>query len=90
MAWQHPHQLAPARSGVDLRNVGPVILSGDLFLSREGRRERYVATVNADRAQTLASIDRVERIARRTHARVVIQHDPRDYAELPRAPGFLH
>jgi hypothetical protein len=37
----------------------------------------------------LASIARVERILKRTHARLIIQHDPRDYAALPKAPEFL-
>jgi N-acyl homoserine lactone hydrolase len=75
---------------IDLRDTGPVILSGDLFLSRDGRRQRFTAAVNASRAETLASIDRVEHLARRRHARIVIQHDPKDYAELPRLPAFLH
>lgn len=74
---------------IDLPASGPVLLSGDLFLSREGRRDGDVPAVNASRADTLASIDRIERIARRTHARIVIQHDPRDYAALPRPPAFL-
>lgn len=74
---------------VDLHATGPVILSGDLFLSREGRRDGDVPAVNASRGATLASIDRVERIARRTHARIVVQHDPRDYAALPHAPAYL-
>jgi len=74
---------------IDLREPGPVILSGDLYLTREGRRDHDVPAVNASRADTLASFDRVERIARRSHARIVIQHDPRDYAALPRPPGFL-
>jgi N-acyl homoserine lactone hydrolase len=75
---------------VDLSKYGPVILSGDLYLFRESRHFGYVPTVNADRAATLASIARIERIARRSHARVIVQHDPRDFGELPRPPSFLH
>jgi N-acyl homoserine lactone hydrolase len=73
---------------IDLRERGPVLLSGDLYLFRESRRFGYVPTVNADRADTLASIARVEQLVKRTHARVIIQHDPRDYAELPKLPDF--
>lgn len=74
---------------VDLPQSGPVLLSGDLFLTREGRRHQYVPLVNADRAATLASMARFERIARRIRARVVVQHDPRDYAALPKPPECL-
>jgi glyoxylase-like metal-dependent hydrolase (beta-lactamase superfamily II) len=65
-----------------------VLLSGDLYLRRESR-QHWVPTVNADRAQTLASQARFERIAERLHARVIVQHDPRDYAALPRPPRYL-
>jgi glyoxylase-like metal-dependent hydrolase (beta-lactamase superfamily II) len=71
---------------VDLPKTGPVLLSGDLYVARESRRFGYVPSVNADRADTLASMARVERLLKRTHARLVIQHDPRDYAELPHLP----
>jgi len=74
---------------VTLPRCGPVILSGDLYLTQEGRRRQFVPTVNADRAATLASMQRIERIARRLHARVIVQHDPRDFERLPKAPAFL-
>lgn len=74
---------------LDLRASGPVVLSGDLYVLRESRQFAYVPVVNADRAATLASIARVERLLKRTHARLIIQHDPRDYARLPKAPEFL-
>jgi glyoxylase-like metal-dependent hydrolase (beta-lactamase superfamily II) len=68
---------------------GPVVLSGDLWVSRRSRAERWVPRVNADRAATLSSMARIERLARRTHARVIVQHDPEDYAALPKLPEFL-
>lgn len=74
---------------LDLRDPGPVILSGDLYLLHDGPRLHEVPGVNADRAATLASFDRIERLAQRTHARILIQHDPATYASLPRPPSFL-
>jgi N-acyl homoserine lactone hydrolase len=68
---------------------GPVILSGDLFLSAEGREQGLVPSVNADRAQTLASMQRVERLARNLGARVIVQHDPKVYESLPKPPAYL-
>ena len=50
---------------------------------------RHVPGGNADRAATLASMDRIEAIARVQHARVVVQHAPEDFARLPKAPRYL-
>lgn len=80
------HQVLEVR----LPQAGVVLLSGDLYHSREARQLRRVPRVNTSRAATLASMDRFEAIAARTHARVVIQHDPRDIALLPRLPAYLH
>lgn len=82
----------PGHQALQLRlpHAGVVLLSGDLYHSREARRLRRVPRVNTDRAATLASMDRFETIAARTHARVVIQHDPRDIAALPHFPACLH
>lgn len=81
----------PGHQVLELRlpHAGVVLLSGDLYHTRENRRYRRVPRVNTDRAATLASMDRFEAIARNTYARVVIQHDPRDIAELPRLPDYL-
>lgn len=73
-----------------LRHAGTVLLSGDLYHSRENRELRRVPRINTDRAATLASMDRFEAIAARDRARVVIQHDPRDIALLPKFPDYLH
>jgi glyoxylase-like metal-dependent hydrolase (beta-lactamase superfamily II) len=73
---------------LDLPEHGPVILSGDLYVTRDSRAHRYVPTVNSDRADTLASMARIERLARRTHAQIVVQHDTRDFAALPRPPAY--
>jgi len=65
------------------------ILSGDLYHSRENRRSKRVPRINVERADTLASIDRTERIVRNTRARFIVQHDLNDFATLPGYPAFL-
>jgi glyoxylase-like metal-dependent hydrolase (beta-lactamase superfamily II) len=75
---------------VHLAQAGSVLLTGDLYHSRENRRNRRVPRINTSRAQTLESMQRFEAIAVHDHARVVIQHDPRDIAVLPRPPAYLH
>jgi N-acyl homoserine lactone hydrolase len=65
---------------------GPVLLTGDLYHVREARELKGVPPFNASRAETLASMDRFERLARRLKAKVIIQHEPKDMALLPAFP----
>jgi len=65
---------------------GPVLLSGDMYHSREAREKRGVPPFNTSREQTLASMDKFERLAKETGAKVVIQHEPRDIELLPAFP----
>ena len=68
---------------------GYVLLSGDEYHFRENRPLKGVPTFNWNRANTLASHDRFEAVAKQLKARVIIQHDPRDMAELPAFPAAL-
>jgi glyoxylase-like metal-dependent hydrolase (beta-lactamase superfamily II) len=74
---------------VRLAEAGTILLSGDLWHLAASRIGRRVPTFNTDRAQTLASMDRVEALVATTGARVIIQHDPVDHASLPRFPSSL-
>ena len=65
---------------------GPVLLSGDMYHSREAREKRGVPPFNTSRAQTLQSMDKFEKVAKDSGAKVVIQHEPRDIALLPAFP----
>jgi hypothetical protein len=47
---------------------------------------RGVPSFNTNRADTLASHDRFDRIAANLKAKVVIQHEPADVAKLPAFP----
>lgn len=62
---------------------GSVLLSGDQYHFSEQIANRGVPAFNADRADTLASHDRFDRLAKNLGARVIIQHEPRDVAKLP-------
>lgn len=66
---------------------GPVLLSGDQYHFTEQVAARGVPPFNANRADTLASHDRFDRIARNLGAKVVIQHEPADIAKLPAFPN---
>jgi glyoxylase-like metal-dependent hydrolase (beta-lactamase superfamily II) len=67
---------------------GPVILSGDLWHFAEQMAVSGVPKVNTSRAETLASMDRVARIAAALRARIIIGHEPADIARLPAFPAF--
>jgi N-acyl homoserine lactone hydrolase len=72
-----------------LPKSGKVLLAGDLYHFRRDREQKLVPLFNTDRAETLASFDRIERIVANTKARLVIQHDPQDFKALPKFPAYL-
>jgi N-acyl homoserine lactone hydrolase len=74
---------------VKLKKSGVVVLSGDLYHFRENRKNSRVPMVNTERADTLASMQRIEKIVANTKARFIIQHDAQDFKALPKAPAFL-
>jgi len=65
---------------------GPVLLTGDLYHTTIARQKRAVPGFNTSREQTLQSMDRFEKIAKDTGAKVIIQHEPNDIALLPAFP----
>jgi len=66
---------------------GPVLLTGDLYHFSEQLPIKGVPPFNTDRADTLASMDRFDRIAKNLDAKVIIQHEPADIAKLPAFPN---
>jgi N-acyl homoserine lactone hydrolase len=72
-----------------LQKSGTVVLSGDLYHLRDNRQFRRMPVFNYDRADTLASMDRIETIVKNTKARFVVQHDPADFRALPKFPAYL-
>jgi glyoxylase-like metal-dependent hydrolase (beta-lactamase superfamily II) len=72
---------------VRLKEKGPVILSGDAAHFHENYENNGVPSANYDRAQTLASLERLKEIEKNLKATVIIQHDPRDIDKLPAFPA---
>ena len=73
---------------VKLAQMGPVIITGDAVHFRENYDSDGVPWFNFDRAQTVASIERLKKIAANLKATVIIQHDARDIEKLPVFPAF--
>jgi N-acyl homoserine lactone hydrolase len=66
-----------------------VIISGDLVHMRESYENARVPEFNVSRADTLASIDRVKKLQKNTKAKLIIEHDVRDFDALPKFPKYL-
>ncbi len=71
---------------VTLPELGPVMLTGDLYHRRESRELKRVPVFNSGAEQTRASMDFFEARAAELGARVIIQHDFDDLADLPKSP----
>jgi N-acyl homoserine lactone hydrolase len=72
---------------VRLKNRGYVLLTGDVAHFMQNYASNGVPSFNADRAQTLASLDRFKTLAANLKATVIIQHEAADIAKLPAFPA---
>jgi glyoxylase-like metal-dependent hydrolase (beta-lactamase superfamily II) len=73
---------------VRLPQMGNVIITGDAVHFRENWDSEGVPAFNYDRAQTVASLERLKKLAANLHATVIIQHDARDIEKLPVFPAM--
>ena len=71
---------------VRLPKFGPVILSGDTVHFNEQVTNNNVPSFNTDRAQSLASMDRLYGIQKDLPATLIIQHEPEHIKLLPAFP----
>jgi N-acyl homoserine lactone hydrolase len=71
-----------------LPNTGALLLTGDLVHFRYMWDHKVVPSFNFDRARSLASIDRVERLVAEHGAQLWIGHDKDIAATIRRAPAF--
>ena len=72
---------------VRLKDKGPVLLSGDVVHFEEQFENGGVPPFNTDRAETLASMERLQKIAAGLKATLIVQHDAGDIAKLPAFPA---
>lgn len=71
---------------VRLAKAGPVLLSGDIVHFEEQFKNEGVPPFNTDRTQSLASMDRLQHMAKTLKATLVVQHDANDVKKLPAFP----
>ena len=73
---------------VNLPKAGAILITGDLYHTRQNYEKSLVPRIN-QRADTLASMSRFDRLKANTNARVVIQHSPEDFVAMPAFPSYL-
>jgi N-acyl homoserine lactone hydrolase len=66
--------------------TGPVILAGDLWFEHGDALRGSMPDFNSSRAETIASRDRIGRMAEAMNAVIILQHEPGDVAKLPTFP----
>jgi len=72
---------------VKLPQSGNFILSGDAVHFHENYDTDGVPMFNYDRAQTVASVERLKKLVATQKAKLIIQHDARDIGMLPAFPA---
>ncbi len=72
---------------VKLPGMGAVLITGDAAHFHENYDSDGAPIFNFDRAQTVASLERLKKIAANLKATVIIQHDARDIGKLPAFPA---
>jgi len=72
---------------VKLPQTGNVVITGDAAHFRENFETDGVPSFNYDHAQTVASLERLKKIAANLKATVIIQHDARDVDKLTAFPA---
>jgi len=73
---------------VRLAHKSTILLSGDATHFTANYEHDGVPTFNTNRADTLASLQRLKGLAKNNKAMVIIQHEPADIAKLPAFPAF--
>ncbi len=73
---------------LNLKQFGPLVLSGDLYHFAESRELRRVPEFNVDPEQTLASMDKVESLIESLNATLWIEHELALAQGLKKSPQF--
>jgi len=73
---------------IRLQEAGNILLTGDLYVHARARKLKTMHRYN-DRQVTLDSREKFEALVKLEGARVIIQHERDDFANLPQFPAFL-
>ena len=75
---------------VNLKNEGPVLLSGDLYHFTKNREHKRVPSFNFDKEKTLETMESIETFVKETGAQLWIQHDKEQNATIKHSPAIYN
>jgi glyoxylase-like metal-dependent hydrolase (beta-lactamase superfamily II) len=75
---------------VNLKNEGPIMLSGDLYHFTKNRDHKRVPSFNFDKDQTLETMETIEAFIKESGAQFWIQHDKEQNANIKRSPAVYN
>jgi glyoxylase-like metal-dependent hydrolase (beta-lactamase superfamily II) len=75
---------------VHLKNSGFIVLSGDVVHLQDNFAKNIVPSLNTDRVESIASMERVRRLLATYKATLFINHDKRQTDQLKLIPAFYH
>jgi N-acyl homoserine lactone hydrolase len=73
---------------VHLENSGFIILSGDVVHSEENFEKNLVPSLNTDKAQSIASMEKIRQMIAMYNAKLFINHDKKQTDTLKLLPSF--
>ena len=73
---------------VRLKNSGFIILSGDVVHSEENFKNNIVPSLNTDKEESIASMDKIRRLITTFRATLFINHDKEQTDTLKLLPTF--
>ncbi len=74
---------------VNLADIGPIVLSGDLYHFSKNRELKGVPRFNFNKELTLKSMEEIEAFIRQKNAQLWIQHDFDQSKTIPHAPTLI-
>lgn len=74
---------------IDLKNAGPHILVGDLWHFKDNMKFNRQPDFNYDMEETKTSMEEIKTRAEKDSARLIIQHDPQHFHQMPELPAYL-
>jgi N-acyl homoserine lactone hydrolase len=73
---------------VHLKNSGFIILSGDVVHSQENFEKNLVPSLNTDKAESIASMEKIRQMIAMYNAKLFINHDKKQTDTLKLLPSF--
>jgi len=85
----HGHTPGHTLLKIDLENAGSHILVGDLWHFKDNMKYDRMPDFNYDMAETTKSMAEIKALATDESARLIIQHDPQHFHQMPKLPAYL-